>query len=128
MRTPAVYTPLRRRGDFARIRAQGQRKGNALLQVRACPTPRATVADTAIRLGVAVQKKYGNAPARNRFKRLVRAALRALQDELTPGWDLVILPRAAHDVKMMDIYVALRQLLGILGVLRAPTPTEGGAA
>ncbi len=39
MRAPAVYTPLRRRADFTRVHTQGRRKGDALLQVRACRRP-----------------------------------------------------------------------------------------
>jgi ribonuclease P protein component len=68
-----------------------------------------------------VSKKYGSAVERNRFKRVVRAAFRALAAELTPGWDVLVLPRAAHGVKMTEVLVALRQLLSALGVLQ-PAP------
>jgi len=124
MRAPALYTPLRHRTDFLRVRSRGQRKGNTLLQVRALPTPPAVSLHTQIRLGLPVSKKYGSAVERNRFKRLVRAALRELLGELASGWDLVILPREAHQVKMSEVLASLRFLLGEIGVLRMATPGE----
>jgi ribonuclease P protein component len=118
-RGSTVYTPLRRRGDFHRVHAQGQRKGDTLLQVRALPTPPRTTRTTPIRLGILVSKKYGGAVERNRFKRVVRAALRALAEELQPGWDVLVLPRESREAKMPEIRDSLRHLLRELGVLRA---------
>ena len=114
-----VYTPLRRRSDFQRLHARGQRKGDTLLQVRVLPTPPQVSRTAPIRLGILVSKKYGSAVERNRFKRLVRAALREIVDELQPGWDILVLPRAAHDAKSTEIREALRELLAALGVMRS---------
>jgi ribonuclease P protein component len=69
-------------------------------------------------LGIIVSKKYGSAVARNRFKRLVRAALRTLAPELTPGWDVLVLPREAKGVTMPDVLASFRQLLDKLGLLK----------
>jgi len=118
-----VYTSLRRGGDFHRIHARGQRKGDALLQVRALPTPPPVPLTSPIRLGLLVSKKYGSAVERNRFKRIVRAALRELKEELLPGWDILVLPRASYEAKMPEIRDALRRLLSELGVAR---DVEGG--
>ena len=120
----ALYTPLRHRADFQRVRSRGQRKGDALLQVRALPTPATVTMTTDIRLGMPVSKKYGSAVERNRFKRLVRAALQELRSELAPRWDLVILPREAHGVKMPEVLASLRFLCGGIGVLRLPAPGD----
>ena len=116
--TDAVYTPLRRRRDIHRVHVQGRRKGDALLQVRVLPTPTDVVMTAPIRLALLVSKKYGSAVERNRFKRVVRAALRALAPELRPGWDVLVLPRAAHAVKMPEIRASLDTLLTELGVVR----------
>jgi ribonuclease P protein component len=61
--------------------------------------------------------------ARNRFKRVVRAAFVALSPELLPGWDVLVLPRAAHTVKMADVRDGLRALLRVVGVIAVP-PAE----
>ena len=114
-----VYTSLRRRSDFHRLHAQGQRKGDTLLQVRVLPTPPQVPRLAPIRLGILVSKKYGNAVERNRFKRIVRAALREIQDELQPGWDILVLPRATHASKMPEIRDSFRRLLGALGIVRS---------
>lgn len=127
MRESNVYTPLRRRADFSRVHGQGLRKGDALLQVRVAPTPPTILHPAPIRLGILVGKKYGNAVTRNRFKRLVRAALRSLAEALQPGWDILVLPRAVHDAKMPAVRASLEYLFGELGILRAvKTQGEGG--
>jgi len=118
-----VYTSLRRSSDFHRIHARGLRKGDALLQVRVLPTPPQIPRTSLIRLGILASKKYGSAVERNRFKRIVRAAVRELKEELQPGWDILVLPRASHEVKMQDIRDSFRRLLGELGVARS---MEGG--
>lgn len=128
MRACAVYQPLRRRDDFRRVHAQGQRKGDDLIQVRALPTPTAVPVSAPLRLGIIASKKYGSAVERNRFKRIVRAAVHALGQEITPGWDILILPRAVHQAKMQDIAISLRRLLGYLGILRTNDISEGGGA
>lgn len=125
MRERAVYTPLRRKRDFGRVHTQGRRKGDARLQVRVATRPAAVQDPAPVRLGIIVGKKYGSAVARNRFKRLVRAALRTLGPALTPGWDILVLPRNdAHTANMPEILGSLQLLLGILGVIRMePSPS-----
>jgi len=45
------------------------------------------------RLGVVISRAYGNAVHRNRFKRLVREVFRLRKSLLSPGVDLVVMPR-----------------------------------
>jgi ribonuclease P protein component len=45
------------------------------------------------RLGITASRRVGNAVVRNRAKRLVRAAFRALRSELPDGLDLVVIVR-----------------------------------
>jgi len=58
MQARASYTSLRRRADFSRVHVQGQRKGDALLQVRVLPRPASVTVISPIRLGIIVSKKY----------------------------------------------------------------------
>jgi ribonuclease P protein component len=44
-------------------------------------------------LGITVSKRFGNAVARNRFKRLIREAFRIEQYLLPPGLVIHVLPR-----------------------------------
>lgn len=118
MRARVCYTSLRRRAEFSRVHRQGRRKGDALLQVRVLPYPAVGAEPRPVRLGIIVSKKFGSAVARNRFKRLVRAALRTLAPELCRGWDVLVLPREAQGVGMQDVLASLRQLLGALGLTK----------
>ncbi len=130
MQAHVVYTPLRRRADFTCVHTQGRRKGDALLQVRVLRHPTPGMDTARIRLGILVSKKYGGAVARNRFKRIIRTAIRELGVELSPGWDILILPRESHTAKMPEVLASLRFLLQTLGVLDEGqrAPVEGGAA
>jgi len=44
------------------------------------------------RLGIVVSKRFGNAPRRNRFKRLIREIFRLNRDVLARGTDIVVIP------------------------------------
>lgn len=56
------------------------------------------------RLGITVTKRYGPAPQRNRFKRLVREAFRLGRAQLMPTLDIVIRPRSqAVQATIQDI-------------------------
>lgn len=48
-----------------------------------------------VRVGVAAGKGVGNAVVRNRAKRLLRASVDMLLQDLMPGWDLVFFARRA---------------------------------
>ena len=44
------------------------------------------------RLGIVVSKRFGNAPRRNKFKRLIREIFRLNKDALPRGIDIVVIP------------------------------------
>lgn len=78
---------LRRDGDIRRVLEAGEAfPGREALVRRLCqPTGGA-------RLALSVPRGFGTAPRRNRFRRLVREAFRALRASLPP-MDLVVSPR-----------------------------------
>ncbi|MBN2099290.1 MAG: ribonuclease P protein component [Dehalococcoidia bacterium] len=89
---------LTRSSDFARVHGQGKSWANRLLVMRAIPSGREQN-----RVGFSVNKRVGNAVARNRVKRILREAVRSKAWE--PGWDVVFIARSGiamasfHDIE-----------------------------
>ncbi len=64
------------------------------------------------RVGITAGKRIGNAVVRNRAKRLMREAVRTHYAHMAPGWDLMLIARAAIvPVKMHEVATALEALL-----------------
>jgi ribonuclease P protein component len=77
-------THLKKRADFLRA-ARGIRRVEGAITLETCPSPEA---GASLRLGFTASKKIGNALARNRAKRRLRAAASQL---------LPLLGREGHD-------------------------------
>ncbi|HMQ42401.1 MAG TPA: ribonuclease P protein component [Paracoccus sp. (in: a-proteobacteria)] len=93
-----AFTILRNRPDFLKA-AQARRAGTSgfLLQARrrAADDP----AEAPVRVGYTCSKKIGNAVARNRAKRRLRALARAVMPGLAqPGWDYVLVGRPQETI------------------------------
>lgn len=110
---------LKNRPDFLRA-ASARRQGapGFLLQARKRSEGEAAAPDV-VRVGFTCSKKVGNAVARNRAKRRLRALARAeLPLGARPGWDYVLVGRAeataSRDFAQMraDLARALAQLHG----------------
>lgn len=107
---------LTQRADFLRAaRARRQPMPGFLLQARLRATDEP--AATPIRIGFTCSKKVGNAVARNRAKRRLRAVVaEALLPGAQPGWDYVLIGRPGvtidRDFQALknDLAYALRKL------------------
>ncbi|MCA8879524.1 MAG: ribonuclease P protein component [Rhodobacteraceae bacterium] len=114
-------TTLARRGDFlAAARAERAATPGFVLQARR--RPEETDALQGIRVGFTCSKKVGNAVARNRAKRRLRALARSvLARRGRPGWDYVLIGReretATRDFARMtrELATALDRVHGRTG-------------
>lgn len=72
-----------------------------------------------VRIGITTGKKIGKAVLRNRSRRIIREAYRALADSVKPGYDLVFVARGKTPfVKSSDILRAMKKELKDAGVLQ----------
>jgi ribonuclease P protein component len=93
---------LQKRRDFARVTREGKRLVGRFLCIDWRMAKRG-------RLGISASSKFGSAPERNRFKRLVREAYRLSS---LPPLELNIIPRqCAKKAHLLDIQNEIRSLV-----------------
>ena len=100
---------LRQRADFLAVQDHGQKHhGRHVLAI----ARKRTAPDLAGRLGLTVTKKVGNAPVRNRIKRMLREWLR-LHGWVPTGWDMVLVAKdsAARQLHSDDFAADLTKIL-----------------
>ena len=121
---PSLRTLARRAEFLAAARARRQSRPGFTLQAR----PRGQDEDPqGIRVGFTCSKKVGNAVARNRAKRRLRAAARAvLPAHGRPGWDYVLVGRPG-ETAARDFATMCGELVSALGSVHAERPPARGA-
>jgi len=80
---------IKRSGDFARVRRDGERLSHGVLIANWKKLP----AESASRLGVVTSGKIGGAVSRSRARRLLRESFRLHRHEFTEPVDLVLVAR-----------------------------------
>jgi ribonuclease P protein component len=109
---------LRNRSDFLRT-AQGRRQGTGSFMLQGRPRGDGT---KLVRVGFTASKKIGNAVARNRAKRRLRALAREILPKLAqPGWDYVLVarPEATNSREFQDMRTDLATALRSVHKVRA---------
>ncbi len=108
---------LRRRVDFDRVMQNGRKVVHPALVVWVQPSPAGVDRP---RLGLAVSRKVGNAPIRNRVKRVLRAAFGVLSERRPEPLDVVVVARPGS--APLDRDTALRALIDVLDRAARPRP------
>ncbi|MGD0519208.1 MAG: ribonuclease P protein component [Thermoguttaceae bacterium] len=98
---------IRRNADFQRAYRRRASASDDRLLLFGCPNDLPYP-----RLGLSVSRKFGNAVARNRWKRLLREAFRLCREELPQGIDLVAIPRGDEDPELKLLLQSLPELAG----------------
>ena len=104
---------LRKQSDFARVYKQGKSRGGrfAVILYR-----RNGLKFT--RTAFVASKKVGNSVQRNRARRLMRAAYRAVEPNVKKGYDIVFVARAPIiDSKEPEVERQLKKTLEGAGIL-----------
>lgn len=71
------------------------------------------------RVGITVSKKIGTAVERNRCKRIIRAAYRNVQPQITGGWDFIFVARSrTRFLKSSALQEILTDLLQKAGAVK----------
>ena len=111
------FVPLCRNNDFRRIYARGKSYVTPVVVVYVMKNRLKTV-----RVGITTSKKVGNAVQRNRSRRVIREAYRALADQVRPGVDLVFVARGRTPyVKSTEVLRHMERQLKAAGVLQEPS-------
>jgi ribonuclease P protein component len=108
---------LKVRADFLRVAAARRSAARPGVVLQAAPAPYPAAGDgPAVRVGFTASRRVGNAVARNRAKRRLRAAAtEVLARAGVPGADYVLIARAATSARpyaqlIGDLEGALRQI------------------
>ena len=84
------YLRLKKQADFQRLFQKGKRAFSPSLSVIYRPSNKMT-------MGISIGKKHGKSVQRNRIKRLLREAFRAVQDEMNGNYSLVLIPKVREE-------------------------------
>lgn len=112
---------LRRHGEFKGVYERGRSYAHRALVLFVLTEQRG------VRVGFSVPGRLGGAVVRNKVRRRLRAAYRAVRPEIPEGWHLVVLARAAsRDLGVDELTRVLRELVQRARGLEASEHEGGG--
>jgi len=104
---------LRKQSDFSRVYKQGKSRGGRFAVIL---YKRNGLRFT--RTAFVASKKVGNSVKRNRSRRLMRAAYRAIEPNVKRGYDIIFVARAAiTECRETEVERQLRKTLEGAGIL-----------
>ena len=104
---------LRKQSDFSRVYKQGKSRGGRFAVIL---YKRNGLKYT--RTAFVASKKVGNSVERNRSRRLMRAAYRAIEPKVKSGYDIIFVARAAiTECREPEVERQLRKSLEGAGIL-----------
>lgn len=100
---------IKKNREFSRVYRSGKSKANRLLVLYQRPNN-----ENIARVGFSISKKVGNAPERNRLKRILKEIYRLHDFDQLVGNDLVFIVRAnANGATYQELESAMKHILRI---------------
>ena len=98
------YYRLKKQADFQRLFNKGKRAFTPTLSVIYRPSEKMT-------MGISIGKKHGKSVQRNRIKRLLREAFRAVQEEMKGSYSIVLIPKVREEYSVENFKQQLRCII-----------------
>ena len=98
------YYRLKKQADFQRLFNKGKRAFSPSLTVIYRPCEKCT-------MGISVGKKHGKSVQRNRIKRLLREAFRAVKNEMNGTYVCVLIPKVSEQYSLETFKEHLRWMI-----------------
>ena len=98
------YYRLKKQADFQRLFNKGKRAFTPALTVLYRPSEKMV-------MGISIGKKHGKSVQRNRIKRLLREAFRAVQGEMKGTYSLVLVPKVSEEYSVKEFERQLRCII-----------------
>ena len=98
------YSRLKKQADFQKIFNKGKRAFTPSLSIVYQPCEKMV-------MGISVGKKHGKSVQRNRIKRLLREAFRAVQGEMQGTYKLVLIPKVSEEYSVKNFEKQLRCMI-----------------
>jgi len=113
-----LTTSLKKNTDFQRVYKKGKSLANRHIVMFVLKNGRKTN-----RLGISASKKIGKAVVRNKQRRRLKEAFRALESGILMGQDIVVLPRVGiADADFLDVKASIKHLLRKHGLYSRHAP------